>query len=200
MAEIMRERPAYVRFEKRPIEDRDESIKKGHWVGKDVIYALVTPPGTKDVVVVEAEEWIKRLKREESEGRIPSQFVEAYERAFEKYKKGEELPLDGTPIRGWPPLSPAQQQNCIAMNILTVEDLANLNSEGMARFGMGVVELKRKAANWLEAATSTGALSAKMTALEIRQTDLEDQNVRQRKLIEELQAENKALKREPAPA
>jgi hypothetical protein len=200
MAEVMRERPAYVRFEKRPIEDRDESIKKGHWVGKDVVYALVTPPGTKDVVVVEAEEWIKRLKREETEGRIPPQFVDAYERAFEKYKKGEEIPLDGTPIRGWPPLSPAQQQNCIAMGVLTVEDLANLNSEGMARFGMGVVELKRKAANWLEAATSTGALSAKMTALEIRQNDLEEQNLRQRKLIEELQAENRALKREPAPA
>src|SRR6267154_120686 len=198
MAEIMRERPAYVRFEKRPIEDRDETIKKGHWVGKDVIYALVTPPGTKDVVVVEAEEWIKRLKREESEGRIPSQFVEAYERAFEKYKKGEELPLDGTPIRGWPPLSPAQQQNCIAMNIHTVEDLANLNSEGMARFGMGVVELKRKATNWLEAASSTGVLAARMTALEIKQTDLEAQNTRQRELIERLQKENMELKRVPA--
>jgi hypothetical protein len=200
MAEMMKERPAYVRFEKRPIEDRDASIQAGHWVGKDIVYALVTPPGTKDVVVVEAEEWIKRLKREEAEGRIPGTFVDAYERAFEKYKKGEEIPVNGTPIKGWPPLSPAQQQNCIAMNILTVEDLANLNSEGMSRFGMGVVELKRKAANWLEAANSIGGIAARMTALEVEHKDLKDQNDRQRKLIEALQAENKALKREPTPA
>lgn len=198
MTDVMKERPAYVRFEKRPIEDRDASIKSGHWVGRDVTYALVTPPGTKDVVVVEAEEWIKRLKREEAEGRIPPQFVDAYERAFEKYKKGEEVPLEGTPIKGWPPLSPAQQQNCIAMNILTVEDLANLNSEGMSRFGMGVVELKRKAANWLEAASGTGALAAKMTALEIRQNEVESQNANQRALIERLQKENAELKKVPA--
>ena len=196
--EAMKERPAYVRFEKRPIEDRDASIQKGHWVGKDIVYALVTPPGTKDVVVVDAAEWIKRLERDELEGRIPSQFVDAYKRAFEKYKKGEEIPLEGTPIKGWPPLSPAQQRNCIAMNILTVEDLANLNSEGMARFGMGVVELKRKASNWLEAASSTGALSARMTALEMKQTDLETQNANQRTLIERLQKENADLKRVPA--
>src|SRR5258708_3157320 len=196
--EAMKERPAYVRFEKRPIEDRDASIQKGHWVGQDIVYALVTPPGTKDVVVVDAAEWIKRLERDELEGRIPSQFVDAYKRSFEKYKKGEEIPLEGTPIKGWPPLSPAQQMNCIAMNILTVEDLANLNSEGMARFGMGVVELKRKASNWLEAASSTGALSARMTALEMKQTDLETQNANQRTLIERLQKENADLKRVPA--
>src|SRR5947208_15336700 len=105
MAEMMKERPAYVRFEKRPIEDRDASIKAGHWVGRDIVYALVTPPGTKDVVVVEAEEWIKRLEREEAEGRIPPQFVDAYKRAFEKYKKGEETPPEGTPIKDWPQLS-----------------------------------------------------------------------------------------------
>ena len=198
MAEAMKERPAYVRFEKRPVEDRNASIQSGHWVGRDVVYALVTPPGTKDVVVVEAAEWIKRLEREEAEGRIPGPFVDSYKRAYEKYLKGEETPPEGTPIKGWPPLSPAQQQNCIAMNILTVEDLANLNSEGMSRFGMGIVELKRKAANWLEAATSTGALSARMTALEIKQTDLEAQNSRQRELIEKLQKENAELKRVPA--
>ena len=59
---------------------------------------------------------------------------------------------------------------------------------------------RMSAANWLEAASSTGALSAKMTALEIRQNDLQEQNTRQLALIEALQAENKALKREPAPA
>src|SRR5258708_18234835 len=110
--EAMKERPAYVRFEKRPIEDRDASIQKGHWVGKDVVYALVTPPGTKDVVVVDAAEGIKRLERDELEGRIPSHFVDAYKRSFKKYKKSEEIPLECTPHKSSPPLTPLQQQNC----------------------------------------------------------------------------------------
>lgn len=196
--EMMKERPAYVRFEKRVIEDRAASEKAGHFMGKDVVYALVTPPGSKDVIVLEVEPWLKRLKQEATEGRIPEQFVDSYERAYEKYKKGEEVPLNGTPIKGWQPLSPAQQTNLIAMNILTVEDLANLNEEGKGRFGMGIVDLQRKARNWLEAANSIGGVVARLSNLEAEHTDLKTQNENQRKLIETLQSKVKELSKVPA--
>lgn len=200
MTELMKERPAYVRFEKRPIEDRNASTAAGHYVGKDVIFALITPPGSKDVIVREAVDWLKYLDQQVAEGRIPEQYVDAYKRAYDKYLKGEEVPLSGTPIKGWPPLSPAQQLNLIAMNILTVEDLAALNEEGKARFGMGITELVRRAQNWLAEAQSIGTVVARLTAIETEFKDLKDQNDRQRLLIEKLQAENKVLKREPAPA
>lgn len=198
MAEMMKDRPAYVRFEKRAVEDRTQSMAKGHWVGRDVVYALVQSPGSKDVLVVEADPWIERLRKEEVEGRIPGPFVDAYERAYEKYKKGEELPPEGTPIKGWPPLSPAQQGNLIAMNILTVEDLAGLNAEGMARFGMGIVELKNRAKNWLEAAHSIGGVVATLTALQTDHDQLKQQNARQIALIQKLQARLEALEKVPA--
>lgn len=210
MAEVMKDRPAYVRFEKRPIEDRDASLKAGRYVAKDVIYALVTPPGSKDIIVREVETkrdaqgkitemgWLDQLDQHAAEGRIPESWVASYRAAFDKYKKGEEVPLNGTPIKGWSPLSPAQQQNLIAMNILTVEDLAGLNQEAMGRFGMGVVELKRKAANWLDAANSIGGVVARLTAIETEFGDLKEQNVNQRKLIEKLQKENTELKKVPA--
>jgi len=210
MAEMMKERPAYVRFEKRVIEDRNASLKAGHFVGRDIIYALITPPGSKDVIVREVEStrneqgviinqgWLDYLDTQVQEGRIPDVFVDSYKRAYDKYKKGEDLPLNGTPIKTWPPLSPAQITNLIALNIHTVEDLAALNEEGKARFGMGIVELQRKAKNWLEESQSIGAAVARLTALETEFKDLKDQNERQRGLIEKLQAENTALKRVPA--
>jgi len=205
MAEMMKERPAYVRFEKRVIEDRNASLKAGHFVGRDIIYALITPPGSKDVIVREVEStrnaegviinqgWLGYLDTQVQEGRIPDAFVDSYKRAYDKYKKGEDLPLNGTPIKTWPPLSPAQITNLIALNIHTVEDLAALNEEGKARFGMGIVELQRKAKNWLEESLSIGAAVAKLTALETEHKEMKDQNERQRNLIQELQAKVKAL-------
>jgi hypothetical protein len=212
MPEIMKERPAYVRFEKRVVEDRDASLKAGRFVGRDVVYALITPPGSKDIIPREVEStkdstgriinqgWLDYLETQVTEGRLPDQFLESYRRAYEKWKKGEEVPVNGTPIKTWPVLSPAQITNLIAMNIHTVEDLAALNEEGKARFGMGIIELQRKAINWLEAANSLGGVAARITALEVEHAALKEQNDRQRAMIEKLQAENKALKREPAPA
>lgn len=210
MPDILKDRPAYVRFEKRVIEDRDASIKAGHFVGKDVVYALITPPGSKDVIVREVESkkdstgritetgWLDSLDQAVTEGRIPDQYAENYRRAYEKYKKGEEIPLNGTPIKGWPPLSPAQQTNLIAMNVFTVEDLAALNEEGKSRMGMGIVELQRKAQHWLAESQSIGAAVARLTALETEHNDLKDQNKRQQLLIERLQTQVKDLQKVPA--
>jgi hypothetical protein len=204
MAEVMKERPAYVRFEKRPIEDRDASLKAGHYVAKDVVFALITSPGGKDTVVrrvesvknasgqIVEEGWLDYLEREASApegGRFPMQWVDMYRRAFEKFMKGEEAPVNGTPIKDWPPLSPAQKTNLIACNVFTVEDLANLNSEGQARIGMGVIELQRKAKLWLEESQSIGKTVALITALESRVAALEQQNQKQRELIEKFQKE-----------
>ena len=44
------ERPAYVRFERRPMEDKAASIREGRYVAKDVDFALVTPPYSNDCV------------------------------------------------------------------------------------------------------------------------------------------------------
>lgn len=194
----MKDRPAYVRFEKRPVEDRTASLAAGRYVAKDIVYALITPPGSKDIIIREVTDWLKYLDQQSAEGRIPAAWVDSYRAAFEKYEKGEAVPPNGTPIKGWSPLSPAQQTNLIAMNILTVEDLAGLNQEAMGRFGMGIVELKRKAATWLEAANSIGGVVARLTAIETEFADLKEQNANQRKLIESQKKEIDTLKKVPA--
>ena len=69
----------------------------------------------------------------------------------------------GTSVKEWPVLSPAQAQNFIACHILTIEDVAAMTEEAMARVGMGSRELKEKAREWL---SGRDEKAARITALE----------------------------------
>lgn len=173
MLELKEERPAYVRFETRAIEDRNASIEKGHYVTKNVDYALITPPFSKDCVSQEVTVWLKTMDENVSAGRLPSRWRDNYKQQYEAWKRNEDVPLDGTPIKGWPLLSPAQQANLIAINVRTVEDLAAINDEGQKRYGMGALDLKNKAQAWIKSASSLGSVVQENAALKTRVTDQE---------------------------
>ncbi len=174
MLELKEERPAYVTFETRAVEDRNASIEKGHYVTKNVDYALITPPFSKDCVSQEVSVWLKTMDDNVSAGRLPSRWRDNYKQQYEAWKRNEDVPLDGTPIKGWPLLSPAQQANLIAINVRTVEDLAAINDEGQKRYGMGGLDLKNKAQAWLKSASSLGSVVQENAALKSKVTDQEE--------------------------
>lgn len=158
-------RPAYVRFEKVPTEDRAASIQAGRTVMKDVDYVVITAVGTKDEVPRECSSWLPYIKQQVQEGRLPAAHYEHYVRSYEAWKKNEELPVDGTPLKVWPVITPAQLKNCLAANVRTVEDLAAINAEATQRIGMGAQELKLKAVTWLKASKDVGAVVQNNSAL-----------------------------------
>lgn len=164
----------YVAFETRTEEDRKATEKEGRMVFVDRHYARITPPGSRDVHYESLPEWFTKLERDERSGRVMPEWVARWKDAYEKYKKGQEIPTDGTPIRGWTMLSGAQQESLIALNILTVEDLATLPSEGMSRIGMGALELRRRAESWLSQRDTTEPAAVKMSALQRENDTLRD--------------------------
>ena len=95
--------------------------------------------------------------------------------------------MHGTPILGWDVISPAQQKMLIAINCLTVEDLAQINDEGMKRVGMGGLELRNKAKNWLASVKDHGGLTIQMSALE-------QENAQLKASVDGLKAQVEALK------
>ena len=169
------DRPAYVRFARKVIEDKAETLKQGRFVGKDVDFALITPPYSKDCVELKIPQWKSNMLSDVREGRMPQEWMDNYLKQFEAWQNGQELPPVGTPIRGWGVLSPAQQENLIRMNILTVEDLAAMNDEGMRRIGMGALDLKSKASAWLAQLSDKGPLTIKMAAMEAENESLKKQ-------------------------
>jgi hypothetical protein len=166
------ERKPFVRFERVPVEDVAASLAAKRYVAKDVDYVLVTPPYSKDVFKQKVSSWLFQLKIDESNGRIPSAWLNDWRKMYEAFQNGQEMPLSGTPIRGWGIISPAMQETLTRMNILTVESLAAINGEGMDRIGMGAVDLKNKATAWLAQLNDAGKMTMEMSAVQRENTIL----------------------------
>lgn len=181
---LANERPVYVRFEYRAVEDRAASVKSGQYVAKDVAFAIITPPGGNLTVEEEVDNWLKKKERD--------QFFDVYRRQYEAWKDGHEIPEEGTPIRTWPPLGPAQIEACIRANIRTVEDLATAPEEAIGRIGMGARGMQQKAQVWLQSAQDKGKATEEISTLRRdvatlteRLTDLEKENAGLRALLPE---------------
>lgn len=158
-----KEIPALVRFARVSMPDtsvagKAASVAAGHVVQKNVDYVYVTAPYSKDEFIQETAIWLDNLTQKVTAGQMPAPFAEHYRAQHAAWLKGEEMPPNGIAIKGWPVISPAEQSNLIACGILTVEMLAQMNSDGLKRYGMGALELKQKAEQWLAQAQDKGPL------------------------------------------
>lgn len=158
-------RPPYVMFETRAVEDREASLAAGHYVGKDVNYAIVTPSGSKDRMEKVAEEWLASMEEGVRQERIPGEWLEAYTKKYRTWVETREVPEDGTSILGWPAVSPAQAKAILDANVRTLEDLAEANEATLTAIGMGARALKEKAIAWLDTANSTGKTAEELDDL-----------------------------------
>lgn len=161
------ERPPYVAFETRAIEDRNASIEAGHYVAHDVDYVVITPAGSKDQIERIAEEWLAQIRKQSAEGKYNPVWVQHFEAVYRQWKETNTIPDNGTSIKAWPLLSPAQSATVLAANIRTVEDLAAANEDCIRRLGMGGRDLKAKAVAWLESAKDHGKVAAENAALKL---------------------------------
>lgn len=166
-------RTAWVRFTTEAVENKAETLKQGKWVGTDVEMVHITSPYTKDEHDKKVTAWLALLDLQLMQGRIPRAHYDYYKAQYKAWKDGQEMPLNGTPIKGWPMISPAQQQVLISCRILTVEDLAGINDDGIRQIGMGAVDMKGRAIAFLAQATDKGPLTMQMAATEARNRELE---------------------------
>lgn len=171
---MMEARPPYVQFEMRAQEDRQATIETGRYVAKNVAFALVTPAGTKDMIERIADEWLAdiEMKAFRPDPMYNPQWAQYFRSQYEQWKKGEEIPENGTPIKGWAAISPAEQQMILQANIRTVEDLAEVTEQGMQNIGMGARNLKEKAVAWLKSAEDHGKIAQEVAAMKAENEDL----------------------------
>lgn len=187
IAESRKDRPAYLRFYREAVENKAASAEAGRAVMVDRDFVSVTPPYGKDNVAYAIDEWIPRLKDMVKRGKIPAQWQDLYLRQYEAWKNGQELPVNGTPIKGWGVISPATQENIIHCNIRTVEDLAAVNEDGMRRLGMGAMDLRNKAKAWLAQLNDKGPLTQQMSAVQNENDILKGSVASLQRQIDEMQ-------------
>lgn len=188
-------RPPYVRFEMREQEDRDASIETGHYVGKDVIFAIVTPVGSRDTIERKVEDWLANIEEGVKQERIPQSWLSAYKRAYEDYKESRETPENGSPIKEWSVASPAQIRTMLDIGVRTVEHLADANEETVARIGMGGRALKQKAIAWLQSSQDQGKVTEEVNKLRTDNKALRDDNKELTKRLADLEKVVEAMKK-----
>lgn len=78
------------------------------------------------------------------------------EPAYEAWKKGTEVPLDGTPLAAWAGVTPEQIDVLRVNSIRTVQEVASMTDSQMGKIALpGMRALKQTAIEWLESRAST---------------------------------------------
>jgi len=165
-------RPPYIKWERQEIEDRAKTIETGHFVPKFVDYAHVTRAGQKDTLVKEAEAFIRDSEANAKQGRLPQAWVEHYRMSYDRWKKGTDADVDGTPIKGWGAIGASQQEAIIRAGVLTIEDLSQLPDSELPRIGMGAVSYKQKAIAFLATAKDVGQAAERIAAQSVKIEEL----------------------------
>lgn len=178
-------KPAYVEFSQVAKHLPFRSEQEGRYIAIDVDMVTVRQIGSADSSIFEVTRWLKQNQDEVKGGRLPREHADYYARAYQLWKNGQELPLEGTPIKGWAVIAPSQAEAIVRAGIRTVEDLATMNGEAMQKIGMGAVMLKNKAQAWVAQAQDKGPLTIEMANLKAKNELLE---LNLQKLTEEFMA------------
>ena len=193
--QIEEARPPYITFEVRAVEDRNASIESGQYKTRDEEFVLVTPQGSKDRIERVASEWFTSLEEQVKQNRMPADWVRQFRGAFEAWRQGKEIPIEGTAILTWPVLSPSQIRSCIDAQVRTVEDLAAANEETIGRIGMGGRALKEKAQTWVTSAGGKGKVVEELSSLKAALSDAKLRNESLEMQVKELAAQVAAVKK-----
>lgn len=178
--------PAIVRFTREAVQDKAESLKQGKWVGKDVDMVHITPPYSKEEIDKKVTAWLEQNEAHVSSGKMAPERRDRYRAEYEAWKQGQELPVEGTPIKGWGMLSPAEQELLVSLKIYTVESLSRINDVGMKMVGMGAMDMKGKAAAWLAQNRDKGPLTMKIASVESENRALKMEMSTMRTQLEQL--------------
>lgn len=150
-----------VKFYMGVVQDEAATVEQGRPIFRDVEFVKIITPGDKTNIIDQPARDIHRQR---------------FPRHYAKFKQGIEgdEQTEGTRLSEWPLLTRAQAEELRHMQILTVEQLANVRDDIMLKTP-GMAKLKREAGIWLGKTKSSA--EATKTA----------------RLIEELQAQNATL-------
>lgn len=163
----------FVRFYSRSLLNLARSEEAGRAIHEDKVFINIKIPGDKNNDV-------NRVAFPEDFARFPEHYA--------RFQQGKEQVV-GTPLNLLPFLTEALVDDYRAMNVRTVEQLAELG-DGYVQKIMGAVEHKQRAQKFLEALRGTDALRAEFEAKD-RQRDeelkeLKEQLRKQTELLEQL--------------
>lgn len=171
-----------MRFLSREVENRDATIENGKASTLTVDHITIYAPGGRDCSEFLYSEWIANKKLQVQQGRIPPAWIPIIENGYNAWKNGQEIPLEGVPIKTWPSITTEQRDRIIRANVLTVEQLAIANDQALNTIGPGAVALRDKAKFYMQSIQEHGKVAETMAAQKTQIDNLTS-------IVEELKAQ-----------
>ena len=170
-------RPPFVRFEQREYGlNAAESERTGRPIPRVVDMACITPHGSKDVVDKVAVEWLEQIKQKAMKGEFSPQWAEMFKLQYTEWKKGNELPREGTPVQTWPAISREQQLRLRALGQTTVEDLAQVPDGSLGEIGLDGRYLRDLARSWISESKDKGITAKQLADAQVALDQLKTEN------------------------
>lgn len=112
-----------MRFYRKPIEIKDETIAQGRPIFRDADWVTIMTPGDQLNI-------IDTVAQDRHKARFPVQWAQ-----YQNKVGGEEV-ISGTPIDHWPLVSMSQAEELKGIKFHTVESIANCSDQQLQRIGM----------------------------------------------------------------
>lgn len=153
----------FVEFRSEPFYNEFQSKSQGKAIYDNKVMVKIYTPGDKTKIV-------DRLARLEDEDGFPAD-SRRWPQQWAAFQEGRKAEVEGTPLGMWPMINSAQVRELNAINIYTVEQLAEVNDSILDNIGLGARSLRDGAITFIRHAQEEGAF-AKMEA---RNNDLQRQ-------------------------
>jgi len=147
----------YVQFYVRAVMNSFKSAQEGRPIFDEQDYVRIIVPGDKNTVI---------------DTKVTPEYAHRFADRYEKYRKNQSQAVTGTPLEVWPQMTVGQVAELKAMNVHTVEQLADL-SDQLAQKIMGSHDLRRRATIFLEAAAGDAANTKLQAELGQRDNEIE---------------------------
>jgi hypothetical protein len=156
------------RFFTMPVENKKLSAENGRKIFEDRYFVELKHPGDRSYSFVEEIDESGQSKTRKSDGSEAggdplTDYADRFPREFMAFKRGEQRATVGTPLDEWSQVSRSRGAELKAMNIFTVEELADVQDSQLPKMGMGAREEREKAKAFINA-SKAGADTAAMAA------------------------------------
>jgi hypothetical protein len=154
-----------------------KTAQAGRPMYDDVEIVEIRFPGSRAVSVFPATAFSHWAIDPNNGGQIKVSYAERFERQYRQFKMHAQQTKTGTPLEHAPFLTEARRAEMKALNIYTVEALADVDGQELKNLGHGGRELKNAAIEYIASArtgANTTQLQAELEALRAKNQALED--------------------------
>jgi hypothetical protein len=163
-------------FRHRAVQNPGKSREAGRPIFDDVEEVEIRAPGSKDVKVFPATAFSHWRTDIYTGAQEKVTYAERFHRQYRQFKEHAQQTKSGTPLVSVTFLTEARKAEMRALNIYTVEQLAQIDGQELKNLGMGGRDLKNQAQAYIDDAKNYAPvleLQARLDAAEARNQVLE---------------------------